>query len=152
MAVTRSLSNGNTVVDWTEEVLDIPNQYGYFNASGLFTGAGVATGGTTGQVLTKVSGTNYDTTWSTPAADAVTSVAGRTGAIVLTVADVSGAAPLASPSLTGDPTAPTPATNDNDTSIATTAFVKAQGYITDAPSDGSYYMRKDAAWDAVTIY
>jgi len=35
--------------------------------------------------------------------------------------------------LTGDPTAPTPATSDNDTSIATTAFVKAQGYITSAP-------------------
>ena len=37
-------------------------------------------------------------------------------------------APLASPIFTGDPTAPTPLTADNDTSIATTAFVKAQGY------------------------
>lgn len=33
-------------------------------------------------------------------------------------------APLASPALTGNPTAPTPATGDNDTSIATTAFVQ----------------------------
>jgi hypothetical protein len=33
-------------------------------------------------------------------------------------------APLASPVFTGDPTAPTPATADNDTSIATTAYVK----------------------------
>lgn len=32
---------------------------------------------------------------------------------------------LASPSFTGDPKAPTPATSDNDTSIATTAFVNA---------------------------
>lgn len=39
-------------------------------------------------------------------------------------------APLASPAFTGNPTAPTPATADNDTSIATTAFVKAQGYTT----------------------
>lgn len=31
---------------------------------------------------------------------------------------------LASPALTGNPTAPTPATGDNDTSIATTAFVQ----------------------------
>lgn len=31
--------------------------------------------------------------------------------------------PFASPALTGNPTAPTPAANDNDTSIATTAFV-----------------------------
>lgn len=41
-----------------------------------------------------------------------------------------GAAPLASPTFTGDPKAPTPATGDNDTSIATSAFVKAQGYLT----------------------
>lgn len=34
-------------------------------------------------------------------------------------------APLASPTFTGDPKAPTPLTADNDTSIATTAFVKA---------------------------
>lgn len=33
-------------------------------------------------------------------------------------------APLASPVLTGDAKAPTPGTSDNDTSIATTAFVK----------------------------
>lgn len=34
-------------------------------------------------------------------------------------------APLASPTFTGDPKAPTPAAGDNDTSIATTAFVVA---------------------------
>ena len=37
---------------------------------------------------------------------------------------------LASPALTWDPTAPTPLTADNDTSIATTAFVKNQAYLT----------------------
>jgi len=42
--------------------------------------------------------------------------------------DLSALAPLASPVFTGDPKAPTPATADDDTSIATTAFVKAQGY------------------------
>lgn len=36
-------------------------------------------------------------------------------------------APLASPALTGNPTAPTPALFDNDTSVATSAFVKAHG-------------------------
>jgi len=35
-------------------------------------------------------------------------------------------APLASPALTGTPTAPTPATADNSTTLATTAYVKAQ--------------------------
>lgn len=35
-------------------------------------------------------------------------------------------APLASPALTGNPTAPTPSAADNDTSIATTAFVQGE--------------------------
>lgn len=51
-------------------------------------------------------------------------------------------APLASPTFTGNPTAPTPAVNDNDTSIATTAFVTAAdiaaGYtITKTTTDNS---------------
>jgi len=41
------------------------------------------------------------------------------------VADLALKAPLVSPLFTGDPRAPTPAANDNDTTIATTAFVKA---------------------------
>jgi hypothetical protein len=45
----------------------------------------------------------------------------------------SGDAPLNSPAFTGNPTAPTPATADNDTSIATTAFVKA-AIAADKPS------------------
>lgn len=39
-----------------------------------------------------------------------------------------GAAPLSSPAFTGNPTAPTRTSSDNSTSLATTAFVKAQGY------------------------
>lgn len=42
--------------------------------------------------------------------------------------DISGLAPLASPAFTGSPTAPTPSTSDNSTKLATTAWVKAQGY------------------------
>lgn len=38
---------------------------------------------------------------------------------------ISSLAPLNSPTLTGNPTAPTPSLGDNDTSIATTGFVKA---------------------------
>lgn len=40
------------------------------------------------------------------------------------VSTVNGKAPIASPVLTGDPKAPTPADGDNDTSIATTEFVQ----------------------------
>jgi hypothetical protein len=43
-----------------------------------------------------------------------------------------GGAPINSPVFTGDPRAPTPIATDNDTSIATTAFVKAQSYLTSA--------------------
>ena len=39
-------------------------------------------------------------------------------------------APLASPALTGNPTAPTQAANNNSTRIATTAYVKGQNYLT----------------------
>ena len=48
-------------------------------------------------------------------------------AVIATKADASALAayaPLNSPALTGNPTAPTPAVADNDTSIATTAFVQ----------------------------
>lgn len=52
-------------------------------------------------------------------------------------------APINSPTFTGDPKAPTPATADNDTSIATTAFVKAQGYL--VSSDLASYLTTGAA-------
>lgn len=59
----------------------------------------------------------------------VDSVAGKTGEVDLVVADVDGAAPLVSPTFTGNPTAPTPNPADDDTSIATTAFVKSLDYV-----------------------
>src|SRR5262245_34372512 len=59
-------------------------------------------------------------------------------------------APLASPALTGIPTAPTASVGTNSTQLATTAFVTAAmtgaGAITEAPSDGKYYARRNAAW------
>lgn len=41
-------------------------------------------------------------------------------------------APLLSPGFSGTPTAPTPATADNSTKLATTAYVQNQGYVTAA--------------------
>ena len=38
MSVTRQLSNGQMLTEWTEEVNNIPNQYGVLNGSNLFTG------------------------------------------------------------------------------------------------------------------
>jgi hypothetical protein len=51
-------------------------------------------------------------------------------------------APLASPTFTGNPLAPTPAVDDNDTSIATTAFVIGQA---SASGDGTPAMDGTAA-------
>lgn len=60
---------------------------------------------------------------------AVSSVFGRTGAVTATsgdygVAQVTGAAPLASPTFTGVPAAPTASVATNTTQLATTAFVQ----------------------------
>ena len=60
----------------------------------------------------------------------VVSVAGKVGVVTLVVADVSGAAPIDSPTFTTVANAPTPTGSDNSTKIATTAFVKGQGYLT----------------------
>lgn len=42
MPVTRSLTNGNRMVDWSDEIKEVPNQYGLLNGSALFTGRGVS--------------------------------------------------------------------------------------------------------------
>ena len=64
----------------------------------------------------------------------VVSVFGRNGAVVATTGDytvsqITGAAPLASPALTGVPTAPTATPGTNTTQLATTAFVLGQGFL-----------------------
>jgi hypothetical protein len=158
-------------------------------------GQGVPAGGTAGQYLQKIDGTNYNTDWVTlnlgnyallSGADftgrvSVPSITGDEVVVIpgfnivpaqtepthkvdgdLWVYDDEGLtpskfrvflesetqniateswvttsfAPKVSPVFTGDPRAPTPASGDNDTSIATTAFVKVQGYITSAALTG----------------
>jgi len=74
---------------------------------------------------------------SNGSAGGVTSFIGRTGAVVAvsgdyTVAQVTGAAPIASPTFTGVPTGPTAAAGTNTTQLATTAFVLGQSFITAA--------------------
>ena len=89
--------------------------------------------------ILKKAGANTLANWQellTPTSP-VQSVAGKTGAVTLTASDVglgnvtneSKATMFTSPSFTGTPTAPTQALTDNSTKIATTAFVKGQGYL-----------------------
>lgn len=56
----------------------------------------------------------------------VTSVAGRTGAVLLLPADIPGLAPLDSPALVGTPTVPTAVVTTSTTQAASTAFVQAR--------------------------
>lgn len=67
----------------------------------------------------------------------VTSFNTRTGAVVpasadYAVAQVTGAAPLASPALTGTPTAPTATALTNNTQLATTAYVDSAAAVVQA--------------------
>lgn len=59
-----------------------------------------------------------------------------------TVPSLTTKAPLNSPAFTGNPTAPTPAAGDNDTSIATTAFVQNEittiALVEDPADEGTY--------------
>ena|SRR5215469_6133999 len=119
-------------------------------ASPAFTGNPTAT-----TQATADSSTRLATTAFVHNVIAVTTVFGRSGAVVAqtgdyTVAQVTGAAPLASPAFTGSPTAPTPATADNSTAVATTAFVKAQGYGTGAGSITTVFGRSGPAIVATT--
>lgn len=67
--------------------------------------------------------------------------------IINLTTDLAAKAPLASPALTGTPTAPTPAAADNTTKLATTAFVTA-AIAAAAPSPGGF-ARKTANYSLV---
>jgi len=59
----------------------------------------------------------------------------------ITTPDLSSYARKANPEFTGTALAPTPLTTDDSTKIATTAFVKAQGYLTTSPDLSSYALK-----------
>ena len=93
------------------------------NFTGVPTAPTPAQGSSDGQLATTAFVTNA-------VADSVVGVASfntRTGAVVLTTADITGAggAVLASPIFTGLPSAPTAAPGTNTTQLATTQFVQA---------------------------
>ena len=71
-------------------------------------------------------------TVTTAAADMGGTLAYADGTLTFAPADLSGYAPLASPALTGAPTAPTAAASTNTTQVATTEFVTAAVAALDA--------------------
>jgi hypothetical protein len=96
-------------------------------ASPSFTGVPTAPTATVGSSTGQLATTAFVAAAVTASTTGVASFNTRTGAVVLTTADITnaGGATLASPVFSGNPTAPTAAPGDNDTSIATTAFVHA---------------------------
>ncbi len=109
-------TNGLTTI-WSTPVITFNNRSGAVTLQGT-------------DVTTALGFTPYDGNANplnfVTSTNAVTSFNGRQGPVTLTATDVSnvGGAMLASPVFTGNPTAPTPASGDNDTSVATTAFVR----------------------------
>jgi len=85
-------------------------------------------------------------------AGAVSSVFGRTGAVVAgsgdySVGQVTGAAPLASPIFTGTPAGPTAAAGDNSTKLATTGYVRNEVYLSwTCPVAGSTAVSQNCNW------
>lgn len=61
-------------------------------------------------------------------------------------------APLASPTFTGTPAAPTPGSSDNSTKLATTAYVKAQGYSTATGANPSATIGASAVNGSATTF
>ena len=97
-------------------------------ASPALTGAPTAPTATAGTNTTQIATTAFVTA-AIGGGGVVVSIFGRTGAVVAAggdyaVAQVTGAAPLASPAFTGIPTAPTATFGTNTTQLATTAFVE----------------------------
>lgn len=95
--------------------------------SPVFIGVPAAPTPAPGTNTTQLATTAFVTAAVVASTTGVVSFNTRTGAVTLTAADVTaaGGATLASPAFTGNPTAPTPAVGDSDTSVATTAFVTA---------------------------
>jgi len=100
------------------------------SASPTFTGVPAAPTAAPGANTTQLATTAFVTAAVAAATTGVSQWNGRTGAVVpvsgdYTVGQVTGAAPLASPTFTGVPAAPTAAPGTNTTQLATTAFVIA---------------------------
>jgi Chaperone of endosialidase len=131
MFVSNAIGSG-AVTSWngrkggvTLSLSDVTSVGGAPIASPSFTGAPTGPTPTVGDATTKLATTAFVTNAVSGATAGVASWNTRTGAVTLTLADVTGVggAPLLSPTFTGTPQAPTPTGGDSSTKIATTAFV-----------------------------
>jgi hypothetical protein len=104
---------------------DITAAGGALLASPVFTGSPQAPTAAPGTSTAALATTAFVQAAVTAATSGVSSFNTRTGAVTLTVGDVTGTGVLTDTPLAGVPTAPTPAPANNTTQLATTAFVHA---------------------------
>lgn len=128
MAPTPPLNDASNALATTAFVIGAVDQLDFAplnspNFSGVPSGPTAVPGTSTPQLAT----TAFVQAAITGATAGVSSFNTRTGAVTLAAGDLTaaGGALLASPVFTGTPTGPTPATADNSTRLATTAFVHA---------------------------
>jgi hypothetical protein len=106
---------------------DVSAAGGALIAGPTFTGVPKAPTATTGDSSFQLATTQFVTEAIAAGVSGVSTWNGRAGAVVMTIADITGTggAPVASPAFTGVPIAPTATAGTNTTQIATTAFVAA---------------------------
>jgi hypothetical protein len=106
---------------------DISAAGGVVSASPAFTGVPTAPTATTGDSSFQLATTQFVAQAIAAGVSGVSTWNGRAGAVTMTIGDITGTggAPVASPSFTGVPQAPTAATATSTQQLATTAFVHA---------------------------
>jgi hypothetical protein len=115
------------LVDFTIEIPRTGAANGDIDQVGDCTSGTCFNGAQGTQIVFETAGANDVTLDAASAASAFTvTLPAETGTACTTGSICTGYAGLAGPALTGDPTAPTAAVDDNDTSIATTAFVQQE--------------------------
>ena len=114
-----------------------------FSGSGSVTaGSGITVTGNQVSLATIAANTIYGNNTGSAAVPIALTAAQTKTLLAIAVADVSGAAPLATPTFTGTPAAPTATLGTNTTQLATTAFVEASSraaavYVTSSNSTGN---------------
>jgi hypothetical protein len=106
-------------------------------------GSDLPTGGMTGQVLTKSSNANYDADWSTLSLAGYATEAWVTAGFYPLTGNPSGFLTSAPVTSVAGRTGAVTLSNSDISGLGSLAVVN------DAPSDGSQYARKNAAWDVV---
>jgi hypothetical protein len=156
--VLGSSSTTTIALSTTANAIDIVNFY--YDGSNYFwnVGQGYGSAATTAttNLASSVTGTLPVANGGTGAATLTGYVKGTgttamTASATIPVADVTGAAPLASPALTGTPTAPTATAGTNTTQIATTAFVTAAVSASGGGS-GTYTIGLNNALGGYVVY